>query len=361
MMRVGTHARGFSLIELMVAMTLGLILTFGVITFLQDSLQSSRANISRGQMQQVALSALDVLKTDMRMAGFRGECVPSDTLPEVNSALPDLFAVAGNEQAGQNSDLLRLYTADIVEDDLFLWRITPATQELQVCANPPLEGAACEPAEFEDDDLLLLSDCERWVVFQPNSTSTAAEPVTRIRAQANDDGNTPDFSQMWLPGSDPNVGLAGEKASDTPTAVLYRIGSGNDAGTTVYEVVRSTDPDQVSSGNLQLNQLLRNGEPILFGVEGLQVLYGVETGGRVRFREGCTGTDAQSEFACAQALRDTTQIRVSLIMQSDQRLGDIPARRLPVADLNETYETATDGRMREVYSTTVQIRNRSSN
>jgi type II secretory pathway component PulJ len=66
---------GFSLVELMVAMTLGLLLLAGILTLFQDTLTSNR-NLAGGKLLEDELHAtLDLISRDLRRAGTMGNPV----------------------------------------------------------------------------------------------------------------------------------------------------------------------------------------------------------------------------------------------------------------------------------------------
>ena len=64
--------RGFTLIELMIAMTLGLVLTAGLFFIYVNTSQSSRAHGALALMQENARYAFEIMALDIRQAGFTG-------------------------------------------------------------------------------------------------------------------------------------------------------------------------------------------------------------------------------------------------------------------------------------------------
>ena len=64
--------RGVSLIELMVALVIGLFLIFGAVTIYQQSRATFRTTEAVARLQEVARLAFDVLEADMRMASYWG-------------------------------------------------------------------------------------------------------------------------------------------------------------------------------------------------------------------------------------------------------------------------------------------------
>ena len=75
----------FSLVELLIAMTLGLILLAGMISVFAGNKRSSDLNSAMADIQENARFALDTLARDIRMAGFQG-CV------DINSGPANLLA-----------------------------------------------------------------------------------------------------------------------------------------------------------------------------------------------------------------------------------------------------------------------------
>lgn len=64
--------RGVSLIELMVALVIGLFLIFGAVTIYQQSRATFRTTEAVARLQEVARLAFDVLESDVRMASYWG-------------------------------------------------------------------------------------------------------------------------------------------------------------------------------------------------------------------------------------------------------------------------------------------------
>jgi type IV pilus assembly protein PilW len=80
------HRYGLSLIELLVALVIGLALVLGAVTLHQRSSAVARTAETVARMQEVARLAFDVLEADVRMAGFWGLHNRADSI--VNRAAP---------------------------------------------------------------------------------------------------------------------------------------------------------------------------------------------------------------------------------------------------------------------------------
>lgn len=103
--------RGFSLVELMVALVIGIILVYGAVRLLVDSRNTQRASESTASVQEIATYALAVLEPDVRLASYWGKTNRADFVSGATSASSSRSAldtlVAGN--CGVN------YTVDLAQ------------------------------------------------------------------------------------------------------------------------------------------------------------------------------------------------------------------------------------------------------
>ena len=103
--------RGFSLVELMVSLVIGIILVYGAVRLLVDSRNTQRASESTASVQEIATYALAVLEPDVRLASYWGKTNRADLVVGATSSTASRSAldslVAGN--CGVN------FTVDLVE------------------------------------------------------------------------------------------------------------------------------------------------------------------------------------------------------------------------------------------------------
>ena len=66
----GQHVKGFSLIEMMVSMTVGLILMSGIIGVFANSVKSNADNLKHIRLNQELRAIMDVMSRDIRRAGY---------------------------------------------------------------------------------------------------------------------------------------------------------------------------------------------------------------------------------------------------------------------------------------------------
>ncbi len=77
-MSTTARSRGFSLVELLIAITLGLLLTIGLINIFINSKQSYRLQEATSRMQENGRFAVDALSRAIHLADFWGSVSPSD-------------------------------------------------------------------------------------------------------------------------------------------------------------------------------------------------------------------------------------------------------------------------------------------
>lgn len=76
-------SRGFSLIELMIAVVLGAALLFGVIQIFDSNKQSSRLQHAFVEVQEAGRIAADLLARDIRMADYWG-CTDTSNITDLS-------------------------------------------------------------------------------------------------------------------------------------------------------------------------------------------------------------------------------------------------------------------------------------
>lgn len=91
--------KGLSLVELMISVTLGLIVSAAMISLFISAKQSYRVNENLARLQENARFAVSFISRDLRMADYRA-CISEDMLPD---------AISGEDGTGLNgSDTLTI-------------------------------------------------------------------------------------------------------------------------------------------------------------------------------------------------------------------------------------------------------------
>lgn len=368
-----------SLIELMIALVIGLILMLGVTQVFIASHAASRLSEGVARAQENGRFALDFLERDIRMAGHMG-CVndqahfvkgmgsPKNNLGiATGSGSPLDFSVAiqgyeapntgptstlavgqGAIPANLPASISGLTPAPVAGSDILVLRFlapegVPVTaisgQELTVDATRwarLTEGGVAAPTLFG------IANCESVDIF---AGSTTAGKIT---------GATVDFSR-YAPQPQPTQVYRAE-------SMVYYIGQGtNGPG------LRRARAN--SAGNYTIN------EELVEGIENLQFMYGQDTTtaitgatppvGNMTVQNIATGISTDTNATGAAEWRRVGLVQVGLVTRSAERAGN-PADTRPadaaaqVGVLGMTYNQAAtiDGRYRTAYEVSIALRNR---
>lgn len=93
------QAKGFSIIELLIAVTLGLLLTVGLINIFINSKQSYRLQEATSRMQENGRFAVESLSRAIHLADFWGSVAPAQVLVEAGSGATDYGGPGACENA----------------------------------------------------------------------------------------------------------------------------------------------------------------------------------------------------------------------------------------------------------------------
>ncbi len=216
--------QGLTLVEMMVAMTIGLVLLGGVITVLTSSQQTYRVNEALARMQENARYAFQFLSRDIRMAGYWG-CGG--------------YTVAGYES------LKGTETANNGPDTLTVRGVEGDSNQILSHSHSSSEIKVASIGELKANDMVLVSDCEGAVIYQV--TAINGKTITHDDGSGTT-GNSPLFLSRAFP--------KGEVAK---------------ISTRIYDI-RSKPALYWKRGNQSADELVE-------GIENMQIQYGEDTDG----------------------------------------------------------------------------------
>ena len=351
--------QGFTLIEVMISVVLGLILISGLIAAFMGTNRSSELNTTLTEMQESGRFALDSIIRDVRMAGFQG-CANVTETPafiRADAAPTDNFL----------NDSLRAYTVSSTT----AWSPAPHTSfNIPTTIGVPVPGTHALSVQFGSTttyqispmattasavtvlgtnvdlvsgDLAIISDCNGADIFE-----VTADSANVLQHGASQNGGDNRLSAPYGQGSDLN-----RPRIMRFEANIYYIGDTgrlNSTGETVRALYRQTLP--YTNPPIEISE----------GIENMRVRLGIEdpdNPGPITF------------VSPDNALLDTHQIRsvqVGFLMQSYDNVADgndsrsyqiagydIPASATTVTDGSAH---ATDKKMRLTFNSTVSLRNR---
>ncbi len=337
------NQNGFTLIEIMLAMMLGLLLMIGTIQIFISSKTTSRVEHALARLQENGRFAINFIAKDLRMAGYKG-CISRDSSTLVNSLknpanFLNNFAIPmqGFEATSTTTWTPALDTTIATgtqpnnETDVISIRMAEATNA--AIASPGMTAVNTNPITMastigiSSGDIIIIADCQGSAVTQAiNVTSTT---VDRTNAT----------SPPSIPGNNSlNLGRA-----FNDRAVILRA----DVITYFVSIGASGEPVLWRLFNNRPRST-NNPTELIEGIENMQILYG----------EDSDNDGAANIYRIANIVSDwdrVVSVRISLLLRStSDNLVAQPQNYI----YNGVTTTASDHRIRQVFTTTLSIRNR---
>jgi len=388
-MHESNRLRGFSLVELMIALLLGLLLTAGMIQLFSSSKVTFTTNDALARVQENGRFALETLKRELRESGTLGFCAGD---VEITNHLNT--SCGGGAQAFFNPNLALVGweyantgpggTAFTLPEDLDPaganvgdWNssvtgtpdlpgtlsglVAPWSDVLVVRRMQPVPGlTAAEPPPLNqvnsasinltrahglpDDALVLVTNCSNADLFQNRTSASAAAFSAGGGSCANPGpGNQPISAVNW------STSYAGDLQAFTMTQVAYYVGTRVDA------VTGETRPGlyrlDLSNGTINQQQ-----QELVEGVESMQILYG--------FSRAAPAGNGQSvndwlraDQVPANGWQQVIALRIALSVRSPEN-ADTDNSVITYDLAGSDMDAPGDGRIRQPFSATIALRNR---
>ncbi|HEU4781278.1 MAG TPA: PilW family protein [Steroidobacteraceae bacterium] len=337
---------GFSLVEIMVALTLSLILLAGVLAVMYSSKVTYAENERVGRLQENGRAALELILRDLRGAGFPGCAQPINGLFDITNTLANPTAVAWNlaqpvfgfEGAGgvwaPALDAVLIPGATINNDIVVVRTIPTGSPSMRVSAVVNPTGPIL--VDKEVSELLtvgapaIISDCGNASIFvvnqfNPGGGNISATIVRNIGGGP--PGNaTDDLGATFAPGA---------RVSPILSIAYYVAPNAAGTGPALWRVMSNGAPQE-----------------IIPGVEAMQIRYGVDTDGNMTI----------NDYVNANLVADWSQvISVSLAMLVRSGEATSPTVDSRVYTLLDTALLPFNDRFqRALFTTTVTLRNRTN-
>lgn len=381
--------RGMSLIELMIALVIGLVLILGLIQVFSASRAAYQLSEGLARAQENSRFAIDYLQRDLRLAGHFG-CIndqahnsqaPVTLTTTFDTAAPapaldfqrsiqgyeavdtepgtDVAVVANPAAAaGDYSPALPTEYADALDnriagsDIVALRFLAPEGVPITL-----IEGTPAVP-QFDFDSarwsvlssgvtnpgLFGVADCLSATVFQANAVNAGGGIVIA--------GAAPNNTQAFT-----NVFTAGQAVLYRAESLVYYVGRNDVGQPSLYRVRFVAAPN---------GALTAEKEELVEGVENMQLLYGQDRQLDASLpptgfidRQSTADTVEGSMAAAADAWRRVGAIQVGLVMRSpDPATAPQATDAAKLISLGVNVTAPADGRFRSVYQTTVALRNR---
>jgi type IV pilus assembly protein PilW len=327
--------RGFSLVEMMIAITIGFIIVGAIGYLYLGSRQSFRTTDAMSRIQENARYALQTMAHDVRMAGYVGcgslqymtvNTIANPPVPVLTPAIAVTGLDSGSgaaiiggitRSAGDTISVMAAYGGGVN----LTGNLTPSNANIQVQGNP---------FGFQQNDVLVVTNCTNADVFKVTNNPGSSATVTLATASSSNTGN-----RVGTYGSDAFV-MKMEQ-------YVYFIGSNPSGGRSLYR----------SSLNGGTVELVNN-------VWDMQVIYGYDT--------SAIPDGVADVVYTAGSVPDWTRVvsaRISLLMVSDENVLSGPQTYQYFGNTATTLSAMTPAaaavdrlRLHQVFTTTVGLRNR---
>ena len=375
--RPGTSNRsrtaGLTLVELLVAMTLGLVILGSVIGVFSGNRRTSQLNAAMTNMQENARFALNTIASDIRMAGHQG-CLDANASPVqvIASDAPTtdlrVTAVGGAvvQSDGTWAPALTLGTGTLAFTPPVTNAAVAGTHAIALqfggpetsalargmadggVADSTLPLALADPLNVSVGDTVMVSTCEQGEIF--SVTGVAPDGTGQELSHAAGANTRSSFLEPY--GINGTAGRVRVMPFSTNIYYVGDTGRQNTQGDPIRALYQQSAPFTVANPPVELVQ----------GVENLRLSFAIGSGGgRLRYVTSADGTYDS---------RRVRGVRVGLLMSSIDRIAaddDTNTYVLagqPIAPSKSSTDGTTykaDKRFRLAFNTTVKVRNRRAN
>lgn len=361
----GTMA-GFSIVELMVAVTISTLLLMGVVALFVSSRASYETTERLSRIQENGRYALDQFMNDVRAAGYQG-CARTATGPRAedytintvsadpssmlwNFAVPAQgFQALGEDGWSPALDVTPLQPQPSSTADVLVLRI-PArniqpVELLRTQQHPadPLDIGVINPAPFRTGDVAMITDCLARAWFTVTGYVDGMLLHDEVPGGPESPGNSSASLEHPFQGADNYEGVVKPQAGAEILPVT----------TMVYYLAPGTgDPSLLSlwrkTGNTP------NSDEIAEGIERLEVRYGVDTNG-----DGRVDQYVDASAVNAGNWGAVYAVQIALLARAPEAYGaeqDTQVYTL-LSDPAITAGPFMDRHLRKVFAATVAVRN----
>lgn len=329
-----SRQQGVTLIELMVALAIGLIATAAMLKVYIDASRIYRFNDGLARLQENGRFALEFIRRDVRAAGFWG-CNSDSALSNViNPASNSWINIAAGHIEGLNGTA-RSGQPDTSDSITLRGAFSSGVSVTSPMTSTSSDITVDSVLGFSKDSPAVISDCENADFFSISNTPSNEASALSHSASGNNVSN--ELSKAYQ--TDARVYQARQ--------ITYCIAPGaNDA---IPALRRLTNPSASQTCSA-------NGDELIEGIENLQFLYGEDTDADADGNGG--DGNANRYLAAGTAGLDIDRVvslRLSMLVRSIEN-------NLSSTSTSYTFNGATitpdDRYLRKVFTTTITLRNK---
>ena len=315
--------RGFSLIEMMISITIGLMIVAALVGVLASNSRSSKTNDRTTELQSNGRYALDHLRRELRHAGYRGYSWAEPNTPSGAIAVSGSITECGGAGSGFVQNIRQgIWGAN--DSNPYFADCLPAANQLRGDVLVIRRVASTPSISLAANTIYFRSTYAMGEMFQ----GTAA-PATVIGTPID---NFVIQEYVYYIGSDNN------NANDPALRRVTLKGNGEDCNGTAVTAALMCD------------------EMVVSGIEHMQVQYGrLDTALNTQYynANGIAGTSTNS---FPSDWDDVNSARIWLLARNSIAEGGYTnTTPYPMGDI--TYPAQNDGFHRQLFTTVVQLRN----
>jgi len=344
---------GFSIIELMIALVLGLVLIGGALQVFISSKRAYNLNEELAWVQDNARFAVGFLAEDIRMAGYYGCASRAGSVANVlndsdSSWVTDfgkgIFGYDGDDAgfvASTGFPLVNTATlSGLPNSDAFAVHRSDFDNSFQVTGHNTKSAVIDIEGNhpYPNGTVLIVSDCHHSAVFQ--TTGNQSNKANHNTGNAASPGNC--TKGLGVPVTCSTLGVGYAYKDD---AFLMRA-----IGHAYYIDEASNGVPSLYKKSLDTGGITTTAEEMVQGVENMQLQYGVDSNGDSIPDRYLDASDVGTD----QWDNNVTSVRITMLLRSQTELASEPQT---ITYMGTAY-TPTDKYVRRVFSTTIKLRNR---
>ena len=349
-----TRQQGLSLIEVMIALLIGIILLSGAVSIFISNNAAANLGSQLSRMQDNGRLLIDVLSRDIRMAGYsgctsRGNVTPNaialspPLLPFNNDSSVQGYNAVGGSWAPALSPNIRTVLQSL-SHQVHVGTDILVVQHADECVAHVAQQTSASPiivhfphtCDIAENRPLMVSDCNATDVFQ--SHLIADDAVNSRQSIA--------YNATQNSGANLSTSYDTDAIVSVPLFSIFYIGRHSDFNNpeplSLYMLRWEPNGNSIHESGDYRNYELAN------GVQDMQILYG----------EDVIGTLYADRYQPADAVTDWLRIRsvrINLLLRSTNNTTSEPQ---PFIFNGVAANPSNDRRLRFAFSTTVSLRNR---
>lgn len=333
-----------TLVEFMIAITIGMALVLLVSTLYAGTSKTTRLNDNLGRMNSDARVAMDELARSLRQAGYMGCLQPGGiTRNRINSSAYDYnFGASLRGHTGTGSAFSPVLptgspvpaAADRNSDVLVvrggLGALPLISPFPTVSTANIVVGLPTNHVTVATGDAAVVTDCGSATMFQATNVAASGGGLSIAHATSGTPGNTAaDLGRAFFGGSEV-VPLQ---------TVTYYIAPGASGRNALWRAIGSAAPEEVVAG-----------------VQRMRAVFGVDNTSDRAVDTWYSAQDLEScGAACIARWGRTAAVQLHLLMESNE--DNVASAPTPYVYMGATV-TPTNSRLHRIYTATVNVRNR---